>query len=186
MASKTDISNIALYELGLDPITSLTDGTDIANACNALYEETAKEVMTEGAFSSTIKRATLNQTTTTPNFEYSYEFQLPTDPKCLRVLNANTNIEYMVEGDKLVTDNSTIKVRYISHLTNSGDYDEMLKQAITAKLKYRLAKAFNAVNANESKLLYEQYLLIQRKSLAIDGKQGTSRQLKSEDFTRIR
>ena len=89
MASKVKICNLALSRIGASRITSLTDGTVESTLCNVLYDDMAEEVMSEGSWSSTIARSALNVTTNTPAFGFSYEFQLPTVPRTLKILNIN-------------------------------------------------------------------------------------------------
>jgi len=186
MASKVKIANLALARLGVSQITSLTDNTIEAKFCNLLFEEVVKEVSLEGAFSSTINRATLNVTDNTPAFGYDYEFQLPTDPLCLRVLSINEDTpgtyDFRVEGDKLLANISTIKIKYIGYLENSGSYDEALKTAIVAKLAAELAYPLTG-SQNVANILYRKYQEELERAKSIDGQNGSSEYIYTTDLT---
>lgn len=183
MTSKVKICNLALARLGISSITSLTDNTIEAKMCNTMFEEVAKEVMTTGVFSSTITRQDLNLTDNTPAFKFVYEFQLPTNPKCLRVLDLEDYCgEFAVEGDKLLCDVSTMAIRYIAYLTDSDNYDEMLKRCIVAKLAAELAYPLTG-SATLADGLYKKYLNEMDESKAIDGQQGSNLLIVSTDLT---
>jgi hypothetical protein len=189
MASKVKIANLALSRLGVSAITSLTDNTIEAKQANLMFEEVAKEVMTEGAFSSTIRRAVLNLTANTPDFGFTYEFQLPTNPVSLRILSIDEeqtgSYEYRIEGDKLLANISTMEVEYIAYLTNSGDYDEMLKRVIVAKLAAELAYPLTGSGAVADKL-YNKYLQEFADAKSVDGQNGSNLNIISTDLTDIR
>lgn len=189
MASKVEICNNALSKIGVDPITSLTEGTTFASRCNTIYEHIAREVMSEGSWTSTIRRASLAQTTNTPEYDYSYEYQLPTDPECLRVLDVyeseNGWYDYAIEGDKLLSDRSSIKIRYIAYLDESGDYDVDLQKAIQYRLAAELAYTITGDRFISRELLavYED---MKAQALAANGAQGSPEYTSSSDLEDVR
>lgn len=203
MASKVKIANLALSRLGVSQLTALTDNTIEAKQVNLMFEEVAKEVMTEGAFSSTIRRQALTQTSNTPAFGFAYEYQLPTDPKCLRVLNvsevvqsgsASTTIldrdlrgetDYRIEGDKLLANVSAIQIRYIAYLENSGEYDEQLKRVIVARLAADLAYPLTG-SAGVADRMNRKYLQEFADAKSVDGQNGSAPEITSTDLTEIR
>lgn len=180
---------MALSRLGANTITSLTDNTTEAKLCNTLYNDLADRVMMQGSWTSTIKRTSLARTTNTPSFGYSYEFQLPVDPKCLKVLNVNDStpgdIDFRIEGDKLLCDSSTIKIRYIAQLTDTEDYDPLLTEAVESILASYLALPIAGDRVLAERLKSEYYELINH-NLAIDGQQGSKEQLVSDDLIEVR
>ena len=86
MATEVSICSNALRRLGDSPITSLSDDTERARLCNALYEPARDSLLRSHAFNFSITRASLAKSATTPAFEFANQFILPTDPFCLRVL----------------------------------------------------------------------------------------------------
>lgn len=167
-------------------ITSLSDNTNEAKLCNLIYDDLADEVMAEGPWSSTINRASLAVTSNTPAFGYDYEFQLPVSPKCLRVLHINEDVpgsyDHRIEGDKLLANVSTMKIKYIGRITDTASYDIMLKRAIVSRIAAELAYPLTA-NASLAQKLFEQYRFDVANGLSADGQQGTTEIVSSNDLT---
>lgn len=189
MASKVGICNLALTKLGADVIASLTSGTREAAMCNTLFDDLAREVMVEGAWTSTIRRATLNKVSTAPEWGYDSRFQLPTSPKCLKVLSINDNspgdYDYRIEGDKLLINASSVKIEYVGEITDTQSYGEFLKQAIVSKLTAELAYPITGDKAL-AQSLWEKYKVEVRENLAKDGQQGAGIRVISPDLLTVR
>ena len=189
MASKVDICNFALSRLGSSSITSLTDNTIEAKACNLLYDDLADEVMVEGEWTTTVVRTDLAQTTNTPTYEFSLEYQLPVSPFALRVLSIDEGIpganNYRIEGDKLLTNLTSVNIRYIGRITDTQQYGVLLQRAIVARLalelSYRLTgdKAFSAT-------LQDQYNNVLASNLSADNQQGHKDVVVTPDLDEVR
>ena len=189
MTSKVQICNLALSRLGASTITALTDNTTEAKLCSTFFNDIADEVMMEGSWTSTVKRASLAKTTNTPAFQYSSEFQLPVDPFCLKVLNIDEDtpgdISYRVEGDKIVSDNASMKIRYIARLTDTEDWDILLRRAFVARLASELAYPLTG-DAAKVQAEFELYQFFVKEGLAIDGQQGSKEIVTSVDLIEVR
>lgn len=189
MASKVEICNLALARVGANRITSLTDNLEEARLCNLMYPTIADEVMAEGPWSRTLARASLAATSNTPTYGYDNEFQLPTVPVLLRVLSINEsipgNVDYRIEGDKLLTDESTIKIRYIGRIEDPASYGPYLTKAIVSRLAAELAYTLTA-NAAAAERLMERYRIDVAEGLALDGQQGKADTWTSDTFLEIR
>ena len=146
MASKVEIANMALSRLGADRIISFSDGTRSAKEINARYELVAEFTMSMGGWPSCVKRASLAQLSDTPTYGFDYAYQLPTDPRCLKVLAINEDrlgdIIYSIEDGKLLCDETSVDILYIAYITDSGAYDTYLTQAIIEMLVIELAYVF--------------------------------------------
>lgn len=182
MASKVQICNMALARLGGETITSLTDNTREAKLCNLFYDEVARRVMKAGSWTSTITRVALVQTANTPAFEYSYEYQLPVDPECLKVLAINEtesgSVPHRIEKDKLLIDDSTVKIRYIAYLEDVADYDVYLQECVEVLLAYYLCLPLTGDKAL-AKLLKEEYMMCVAENLALNTQQGSKDYIQS-------
>lgn len=180
---------MALSRLGSATITSLTDGTQPAKLCNTFFDSVARRVMNNGSWSSTIRRVTLAKTTNTPAFEFGNEFQLPVDPKCLKVLNVDEEVDgqinYVIEGDKLLTDEGSVNIRYIAELTDTEDYDAMLEEAIEIMLASKLS--FRLVGDKKvAQELMNEYQAFLNNNLSIDNQQGSMQIYTSYDAIEVR
>jgi hypothetical protein len=189
MASQVQICNLALSRLGASTITSLTDNTTEAKLCNTFFDDLADEVMVEGSWSSTIARTSLARTTNTPSFGFTYEFQLPVDPLCLKVLAIDEsvpgNIEYRIESDKLLIDESSVKIKYISQLQDTEDWDILLRKAFVARLSSELAYSLTG-DTRKAEIEFERYEKFRMEGLSIDGQQGSKEKTFSTDFIEVR
>ena len=79
MATEVSICSNALRRLGDSPITSLTEDTERARLCNALYEPARDSLLRSHAWNFAITRASLAKATESPAFEFANQFILPTD-----------------------------------------------------------------------------------------------------------
>ena len=135
--SKISLINDALTHLGADRITSLDDGTTEANVMSQIYDGVADSVMRAFPWNCLILRTQLVASTTTPAFEFTYSYPLPTDPYCIRVLQMEetTSVDkWKIEGRSILTDASTCKIRFVGRPDEVGDIDGLLGSAISARL----------------------------------------------------
>lgn len=189
MASQVQICNLALSRLGANTITSLSDNTTEAKLCNTFFSDIADEVMAEGSWTSTIRRATLAKTTTTPAFGFDSEFQLPVDPKALKILNIDNNkhghCQYRIEGDKLLSNDDNVKIRYIARLVDTEDWDIYLQRAFIARLTSELAYPLTGDDRKASGE-FQRYEHMLSRGLAQNGQQGSNERTISSDAINVR
>lgn len=141
MASKVQICNIALTQLGKPTIVSLSDQTENARRCNTLYDDVRKMVLEAHPWNGCTKQAELNLLAGTPEFGYTYIFQLPTD--CLRPLKSDQDVGnerlWEQKGDKIYTDHGTLKMEYIYDNEDTTLFSPGLVLALSARLEAELA-----------------------------------------------
>lgn len=190
MASKVTICNLALAKLGASSdLISITDNTVEAKLCNLWFNQVVDDVISEGYWSSTIRRTSLSLTTNTPAYGYSYEFQLPVDPFCLKVIEINEEVpgtyDYEIEGDKLLANVSTISILYAARLTDTQGFGPFLTRAIISKLALETAYATTA-DAGLVNKLEEAYERDVMKGLSSDGQQGSAKSIVSPSLIEVR
>ena len=155
MSSVVQICNSALNQLGAASITALTDNSKNARLCNERYNTVRDSVFRSHPWNSLIKRIQLAQNTSTPVYGFSYQFNLPSD--CLRVLTIDAyNSDYKVEGRKILCNESSIKLVYVSQVTDPNEMDVLLRETISAALAADIAYAITA-NLQVTKLMQERY-----------------------------
>ena len=191
MATEVSICANALRRLGDSPIVSLTDDTERARLCNAFYSEARDEVLRSHPWNFAITRQQLSQLSTTPLYQYSYQYALPTDPYCLRVLEMEYSdyvfkIEHLAgTGRVLLTDEGTAKIIYIARVTDTAQFDSLFIDTLTAKLSVDLAYPVTGsvqLQQNMQKL-FESKL---REARSVDGQEGFQDDLVSPTFTDFR
>ena len=145
MASVVDICNGALNQLGASTILTLTEDSKNARLCNARYTQVRDSVFRSHPFNCLQKRQQLAADTDTPAWGFTKQYTLPSD--CLRVLTIlDYDADYKIEGRKILTDNSTMKILYISRVEDPNEYDELLRETLSAALAADIAYAVTSSN----------------------------------------
>ena len=200
MASTVDIANFALNNLGASNISSLDENSKAARIVNQRYEAVRDAVFRAHPWNCLIQRAQLAQETETPAFGYNYQYALPTDPFCLRVLEfSNGTLSYpqdnitnnsggpvfVIEGRKLLTDEGTARIKYIGRVTDTQQYDASLVEALAARLAaevcYAITGSTSMVQIQTS--LYEAKINEARFN---DATEGATQRLEASDFIESR
>jgi len=135
-----DIANLALYRIGADKITALTDDNERARACNEFYTHARDEVlvMTKKGWNCAKRRVQLTAEGTEPTFDYDYQYRLPED--CLRVLHpsdeggSNVRVDWERRGDYLLLNDDECYLVYIYQLTDVTKMSPLLVKAISLQL----------------------------------------------------
>ena len=192
MASVVSICNSALNQLGAASITALTDNSKNARLCNERYETVRDAVFRSHPWNCLIKRQQLAQDTATPAYGFSYQFSLPSD--ALRLLGIDAyNSDHKVEGRKILCNEKSIKISYISQVTDPNEMDVLLRETISAGIAADLGYAITA-NLQVSKLMQEkyQYKLSEARhtdaseGYSVDPSNGQVDQILTEDFINSR
>lgn len=186
--SVVDICNQALYLLGANSITALDDDTRVASLCNLIWPEVRDSVLSEHPWNCCIVRDELSRDTETPEFEYSYQYALPTDPYCLRVISTDMDdfvdsdgqaaYPWEIEGRFLLIDTATVKIKYISRVTDVTKYPPKLVTALAAKMASELAFPVtkNVNLGNQMEALYQRKLADAKMN---DAQEGTPKSFES-------
>jgi len=136
-ASEVALCNSALDKLGQDPITSLSDTSKRAKLCNRNYSIFRDKLLRAYLWNFAMARVALVEDATAPAFEFENRFILPTD--CLRELEMyNSSSKWRVEGQYLLTNDSSVNLIYIKQVTTTTEFDTTFDEA----LAYLLAAEF--------------------------------------------
>jgi hypothetical protein len=172
MASVVDICNGALNQLGASTILTLTEDSKNARLCNARYTQIRDSLFRSHLWNCLTKRVELAKDTETPSWGFSYQFTLPAD--CLRVVTIlNYDYDYKVEGRKILANHGTLKIQYIARIEDPNEYDELLRETISAALSADIAYAVtssNPVASNMYKLFQDKL----REARFVDATEGQS------------
>jgi hypothetical protein len=160
MASDVDIANRALQKLGAARITSLTEDSVQARACNLCYEPLRDAELRAHPWNFSIKRAQLAADATAPLFGPATAYTLPVD--FLRLLppdpvtNYNT-LDWKIEGKKILTDETgALDVRYIYRVTDAGEFDALFIEALSARMAVEMCEELTQSNT-KAQLMREDY-----------------------------
>ena len=170
MASIVDINNAALNQLGASTILSLTEDSKNARICNARYTQIRDAVFRSHPWNCLQKRLELSSSTTTPAWGYSFQYDLPGDClRLLRILDYDSN--HKVEGRSILSNNSSMKILYISRVTDPNQYDELLRETLAAAIAADIAYAITSNNTTQQNMinLYQNKL---RDARFVDSTEG--------------
>jgi len=151
MASVIDICNGALNQLGATTILSLTEDSKNARLCNARYTQVRDGIFRSHPWNCLQLRTSLAKDSTAPAWGFTAQFTLPAD--CLRLLYIiDYDSNYKVEGRKILSNTSTMKILYISRVEDPNQYDELLRETLSAALAADIAYGITSSNPVSEKM----------------------------------
>ena len=189
-ASEVEICNSALLKVGAARITSITEDSKMGRVCNVSYNKMRKKLLYSHPWNFAIRRAALAQTTNTPSYGYTYEYQVPSD--VLRVLDTDLleGQEWVLEnnedGDRVIlTDYESIKIKYLKDVTDTTDFspafDEVLATLIAADIAYSLTGSRQL-----SRDLFNQYKEEIREARSFDAQEGSREEIEANPWIDVR
>lgn len=156
MASKVDICNMSIYNVGGNPINSVPDGTKKeAMLCDLYYDVALDEVLAAHHWRFAKKWLSLPQINN-PTFideQYTYVYQLPAD--FIRFSDQeDRSLNFARREDKLYSNEDTLEIEYIARITDTTKFPIWFTVALTTKLSSYLAIPLS--RKGNSKVNWEQ------------------------------
>lgn len=171
MVSKVSICSNALLMLGADPINSLADTSDQAVLCKNLYPVTRDSVLRAHPWNCAIKRVVLAPNATAPLFDYANSFNLPSDwLRTLSVGEDGSAIDYVSEGRQLLSDESSLSLRYVFRNEDENTWHAGLVEAVTLAMAHRLAYPVTSSTSMMDSKMNELQMFLKR-ARAEDGQE---------------
>lgn len=181
MASEVDICNSALIKLGAATIISLDDDDPKATALNVRYPLVRDAELRRRRWRFSLRRVALPALSAEPAFGFDLQYQLPTDPICLRIIQVgefhvgldhsdyrgSSNAMYSIENGKLLTNfPAPLKVRYIAQITDTGLFDSAFCESFAARLAYECCEKITQSDSKKQAALQDYRLSIREATLA--------------------
>lgn len=181
MASDVDICNSALNMIGASNIVSLTEDSRAARVCNQRYEFVRDAVSRAHPWNCLVRRASIAADADSPAFEFEYQFTLPNDPYCLRVIRPqDIDTIYRVEGRKVLANAAPFKFIYIARVTDPNEYDQLFIETIAARLAADISYALvNSATLTAS--LFQLYNEKLSEARFVDATEGTPDNIVNQD-----
>lgn len=119
MLTSIEICNAALGAIGENPIASFADPDRVSRAASMIFEPARQLVNMSVWWAFAMRRsAGLARLVDAPATDWAYAYELPAD--CLRIYEVgNTWDEYAVEGRAILTNATSVKLRYLADLTDT-------------------------------------------------------------------
>jgi len=133
------ICNNALVKLGQDIIVNLGADNPRAKACNSIFDISLDLLLQKHEWNFAVELTTLALIAEAPEFEYTYQHQLPTDPYCLQVIQFYPDFEFKIIGRTLHSDQETVELKYIKRVTNLNDLSPTFVESLSLYLAAQLS-----------------------------------------------
>ncbi|MFV5370017.1 hypothetical protein VXO74_15055 [Acinetobacter junii] len=183
MTTKTNLCNQALSLIGADSITSFEENTSTARRMRTVYDSSRKALLRLHPFQCATKRIKLAPLSVKPEFEYSYQFQLPDD--LIRIINANTE-DYVIEADRLLSNSDQLNLVYVFDNKNEETYDSLFIECLVLYLAYKISKPITG-SQGTSDSYYMQCQELIKQAKAVQAQEIPSQQFfKDSDYSLIR
>lgn len=174
MAEATlNIVNSALYKLGEQGISSLTEENARARAANALHAQAFRYVLSKAPWSSATEVVTLLSDAnwdSDDSTRWPYRYQLPNKlVKLLKVYDSDEDqyYNYRRRGNYIYTDLSSISVEYTKDVTSDNQIDPALAEVLVCYLAYVLAPRLTKEEETVQRM-YQEYQQVMREAKTSD------------------
>lgn len=151
--NETAICNMSLAKLGASKTLKNveTDVSEEARECRLHYEPTRDALLRSHYWPFAAAREELTEDTESPAFEYDNQFILPADFKYLRsifadnfTIDGNSRNRHAIEGKRLLTNNSTVDLRYTKKVTDVAEFDSLFIEVLVLQLALKLTSLAGA------------------------------------------
>ena len=171
------ICNLALAQVGSNPITSIDDASTAAQLCKTNWDAVRDAVLEARAWTFAAQREQLAADSTAPAYGWSTRYQVPST--AVRVLEADdgtgyADFEWVVEGGFILTNQAApLSVRYLKRVEDTA----LWSPGFTMAMAYRLAFVL-VIPLTENRSLQSDLWSLYQKALTeagrLDGMQGRS------------
>ena len=198
MASVTPVTivNMVLSELGAARITSFQDGSKNAGLVNAFYDLALEQTLAYHPWNFAIKRVKdVPERSTKPAWGYKYAYTYP--PTCLRILGIGrkgieSQMKWSAEVDELTDERVVltdlqppIDIRFIYKVTNTQVFSPNFVLAFVKVLKTHLSRPLTGRAEVKVESMKELDDFV-KKSLSVDGLEGTPDEYTPSDLEQVR
>lgn len=201
MTSETDIANLALTRIGHGTISSMSQGNKAADRCALHYPICRDTLLRAHPWNFAIRRATLAQSSVTPNHEFDYYHVLPAD--FLKMLRTSWEADgysstavygfpgmngyggqmapYRLEsvsgvGRCIAANESVVSIEYIAQITDTAQFDPLFVDVLAQRLAAELAADFTDTQS-VSKAMWDIYQMKLQEARTADAQEGTPREI---------
>ena len=198
MASDTKIANAALLKLGAARIANLTDDNDRARTLNERYNGIREAELRRHRWKFSLARTTLPALSSTPDFGYSVEYQVPTGFLALIQVgdfDVSTDLTdyryapiapYSLEGRKILTDlGAPLSIRYVTDVTDVATMDVAFREALASRLAYECCERITG-KTTKRQLAMADYKLAVREAIRANAIESPPKQISDDTWVTAR
>lgn len=164
MTTAIEICTNALVRLGASPIQSFDEGSDIATACELIYNQKKKYALNVYPWRFSMKFAQLSRLTAAPDAQWTYQFALPAD----RIQDGPAGVftsssvgaapiqAFNLVGKRLMTDEPTIYIKY-QYDVDEADFPPYFTELMVGVMMVELCYLVTDSNSLRQELKAEVY-----------------------------
>lgn len=169
MSTKVSICSNALLLLGAKTINALDEDTDRASIAANLYDSIRDDMLRSHPWNCAVKRVILAPDAETPAFDYGAQFTLPAD--WLKTISVGTDYsqpDYKHEAGKILSDGTSLALRYIFRNEVEASWDSMLVRAMELKMSAEMAYPITG-SASMADMMHNKLIQHMKSARAVDG-----------------
>jgi len=180
-----EICNLALTFLGADRIMDPSEDTENARRLRAIYTPALKDLLRAHPWNFSSRRASLAKLAETPPFGFAFYYQLPSD--CLRavLVNDSPEINFVVEGRKLLCDEGSINLKYIAYVEDPTQYDPNFVNLLAVRLAAEISLPITH-SRTVSKDRWDIYFAMTKIARSSDAQEGRPQRTETHSWIRRR
>ena len=177
LTSQVDIANLALNKLGQTGITSFNDNTTNARLVNMVWAAVRDSELRAYKWLFVQTRASLPAMSTTPAWQYQYQYQLPQE--CLRVTQVGqynqTDLNsyiiqddslYAIEGSLILTNMpAPLLIKYSQRVTDTTVFDPCFVDMLAIRLAIELCETITN-SLDKRQMLTKEYQAAMLKAIS--------------------
>lgn len=186
MASSTvEVANVALTLVGVDAITSLADASKPARVMNRIFEQTKRGLLSNYGWKFATKMAELALVAGTPEFDWAYAHQLPTDYIQVMKTDLGSDELWEIQSDKLYADSTPVKIKYTYNHTDVGHWSEGFCSALSHKLAWMTAYTLTQSSTLADRL-GKEFLIVLRDARSRESQGAGTQQVEANEWLNSR
>ena len=176
--SNTKICNQALGKIGSLRINNFENNSESspqAQLCRLHFEPTRNALLRSHYWRFASAREKLTRDTVDPAFEYDNQFILPNDFLRLKsvfgnnfIATENTRFSFAIEGQRLLTDDDSVELRYIKKVTDASQFDPLFVEVLVLKLALRLVGPLAGGASKLQDVLQRELAIVMPRVRALD------------------
>ena len=185
--TETKICNMALSRIGARRINDYSDDTDTKNEaiqCRLHYEQTRDALQRSHFWVFNKKRVECSEASTEPDFQYDYQYLLPSDflRYRARYVDGTPHYEdspysYSLERNEdgarvILMDDSPCNLIYSAKITDVAQFDPLFIEVLVLKLAQKLVPALAKTGKTLPKEIADELAELEPRVRALDRNEG--------------
>lgn len=174
--TETSICNMSLARIGAKRMTAAqfaAESTIEAIHCELHYDQTRDSLLRSHFWRFASARKTLTRDTNSPDFEWDYQYILPTDfLRRKSVYDSDTTVSrsrrFAIEGQRYLTDDSSVNLRYVRKVTDPEEFDPLFVEVFVLQLALKLVGSLAGGEPRLTDMIQRELTMVMRKVQAVD------------------